>query len=159
MFQPPAQPMHDDLSRRLNSGPDISRVPPQGIPAPPPKANEPGEFTKMFAAPLKPQQPTYNPNVANYADKLYAPPPIPGGGMPPVQPPAAPPPGGSEFTRAMQRISFGELAPLPQQQKPKQTEEPPPPKSSGRLPVVLVVVGVIVVLAIVLVLMLSLSSI
>jgi hypothetical protein len=115
----------------------------------------------MFAAPLKPSAPpSFNPNAANYADKLYAPPPIPVSGMPPAAPPpAAPPPGGSEFTRAMQRISFGELAPLPQQQKPKAPEEPAPPRSSGRLPVVLVVVGVVVVLAIVLVLMLSLSSI
>jgi hypothetical protein len=152
----------DDLSRRLSNSPVPPQQPQQGIPAPPPKANEPGEFTKMFAAPTRPPaQQGYNPNAANYADKLYAMPQPPMGGMPPApQPPAAPPPGGSEFTRAMQRVSFGEMQ--AQQPPPKQNpvpQEPPPPKSSGRLPVVLVVVGVLVVLAIVLVLMISLSGI
>lgn len=135
--------------------------PPQGIPAPPPKSNEPGDFTKMFAAPTRPPAggpAGYNPNAADYADKLYQRPNIPPGMPPAATPPSAPPPGGSEFTRAMQRVSYGQLQPLPPPAKPKAPEEPPP-KSSGRLPVVLVVVGVVVVLAIVLVLLLSLSGI
>jgi hypothetical protein len=131
------------------------------MPAPPPKANEPGDFTKMFAAPTRPPAGPagYNPNAADYADKLYQRPAAPAPGMPPaIQPPAAPPPGGSEFTRAMQRVSYGQLQPL-QPEKPRAPAEPPPPRSSGRLPVVLVIVGIVVVLAIGLVLMISLSGI
>lgn len=160
MFQPPARPIQDDdLSRRLNSGTEAPRTPPPGIPAPPARSNEPGDFTKMFAAPTKPPPAQgFNPNAADYSDKLYARPNVPlSGGPPPIAQPSAPPPGGSEFTRAMQRVSYGELAPLTPP-KPK-VEEPAAPKSSGRLPVVLIVVGVIVVLAIVLVLTISLSGI
>lgn len=159
MFSAPQAPLRpdDDLSRRLNSNPgQVPPLPPPASAAPPARGNEPGDFTKMFAAPQRPAgPPAYGGGDADYTDKLYQRPAAPGMPVPAPAPPP-PPPSGSEFTRAMQRVDFTEPAPAAAAQKPP---EAAPPVKPSRLPLVIVVVGIVVVLVIALVLLVSLSSI
>ncbi len=146
------------------------------------KPVEPGDFTKMFSAPSKPPGPGSAPSGGggDYTDSLYQQPSNQGGsGMPPSSAgSSAPPPspGGSEYTRALQRVSFGEMqaakpakaggAPKGGDKKPAGaaggTAEPgmgdEEEKKPNYLPIILIVVGLIVVLVIVVVVFSSLSG-
>lgn len=143
------------------------------------KPVEPGDFTKMFSAPTKPPGPgPASSSGGDYTDSLYnqqsdrgssgMPPSSAGGSAPP------PSPGGSEYTRALKRVSFGEMeaakgtkpagsAPAKDGDKkgaaPAETglgddEE----KKPNYLPIILIVIGLIVVLVIVVVVFSSLAG-
>jgi hypothetical protein len=151
MFSPPArnEPAADDLSRRLYRGADAPTPVHRPPGTPPPRPAEQGDFTRMFAAPPQLDAPPGGPGSGR-SDSL------PGLGAPPAGPPS-PGPGGSEYTRALKRVSFTDIEPARPPERPK--PEPTPPKPPSRLPVVLIVVGAIVLLAMVLLLYVSLSGI
>jgi hypothetical protein len=119
----------------------------------------------MFSAPKAPGPSS---GGGDYTDSLYKGPPQGGSGMPPMSAgpaPAAPPPGGSEYTRALQRVSYSDMK---AQADAKGGEAPKGggaaagddegEKKPSYLPVVLIVVGLIVVLVIVVVVYSSLSG-
>jgi hypothetical protein len=122
----------------------------------------------MFSAPSKPVGPGSSAGGGDYTDSLYGKPAQGGTGLPPSSGSAsAPPPspGGSEYTRALKRVSFSDMKPAAGAApaagpagKEKEKEEFDPEKKSSYLPVILIVVGLIVVLVIVLVLFSSLSG-
>lgn len=184
-------PPPDDLSRRLNRGieptPNLHGATGTSMPAqrPPTPAQqqkpvEPGDFTKMFQAPTKPPGPGSAPSGGggggDYTDSLYGQqsdragsgmPPRPAGG--PAPPPS---PGGSEYTRALKRVSFGEMeaakmANTAEGAKPGEKKGTAPggaapgddeEKKPNYLPIILIAIGLIVVLVIVIVLFSSLSG-
>jgi hypothetical protein len=143
------------------------------------KPVELGDFTKMFSAPTKPPGPGPAPSGGgDYTDSLYGKQSDRGGsGMPPSSAGgSAPPPspGGSEYTRALKRVSFSEMeaakgakpadagptkggdkkGAAPAETAAGDDEE----KKPNFLPIILIVVGLIVVLVIVVVLSSSLSG-
>lgn len=143
------------------------------------KPVEPGDFTRMFSAPTKPPGPgPASPGGGDYTDSLYGQQSDRGGsGMPPSSAggsPAPPPPGGSEYTRALKRVSFGEMdgvkgtkpagaapakggdkaAAAPGETATGDDEE----KKPNYLPVILIVIALIVILVIVVVVFSSLSG-
>jgi hypothetical protein len=178
LFSPKySEPQADDLSRRLNRG--VEPTPGSGgatgtsfpaqRPTAPPQAQkppEPGDFTRMFSAPTKPVGPGSSSGGGDYTDSLYGKPAEGGTGLPPSSGSAsAPPPspGGSEYTRALKRVSFGDMKPAAGAAPAaapagKEKEEVDLEKKPSYLPVILIVVGLIVVLVIVLVVFSSLSG-
>jgi hypothetical protein len=152
-----------------------SSTPAQRPPAPGPaqRPPEPGDFTRMFSAP-KPPGPA---GGGDYTDSLYKGAPQGGSGLPPSSSggaPPPPPPGGSEYTRALQRVSFSDMKaqggakPAGKAPAGKGGEAKPAAgaesvdedgeKKTSYLPVILIVVGLIVVLVIVVVVFSSLSG-
>jgi hypothetical protein len=143
------------------------------------KPVEPGDFTRMFSAPTKPPGPgPASSGGGDYTDSLYGKQSDRGGsGMPPGSAGgSAPPPspGGSEYTRALKRVSFSEMeaakgakpaggAPAKDGDKKGATPGAATPgddeeKKPNYLPIILIVVGLIVVLVIVVVVFSSLSG-
>lgn len=179
------EPPPDDLSRRLNRGIEPTpgmggatgtSMPAQRPPAPGPAQHspEPGDFTRMFSAP-KSANPTAG--GGDYTDSLYQRPADGGTALPPSGSGSAapPPPGGSEYTRALKRVSISDMK--PEGGKAAAGAKAPAgrggdakaPEGAGAmdedgerkpnyLPIILIVVGLIVVLVIVVVVFSSLSG-
>ena len=140
--------------------------------APAQKPPEPGDFTRMFSAPPKPMGPGSQSRGGDYTDSLYSRPAEGGTGVPPSSGAAAAPPpapGGSEYTRALKRVSFGDLkaaggagAAPPGSATPAAApagkEEVNPEKKPSLLPVIVTVVVLILILVVVLVVYSSISG-